>query len=42
MNWDAIKKLDTRWIDSVWKEAREELFFEAWLNCRFYEGLSNG
>lgn len=34
MNWDAIKKLDTRWIDSVWQEARTEQFYEAYLKSR--------
>lgn len=32
MDWDAIKKLDPRWFDSVWKEARAELLYEAFIN----------
>jgi hypothetical protein len=34
MDWDAIKKLDLRWMDSVWKEAHAELLYEAFINSR--------
>lgn len=34
MDWDAIKKLDTQWIDAIWQEARAQSLFEEWLKSR--------
>jgi hypothetical protein len=34
MEWDEIQKLDFEWIDSIWQEARPEVFYEAFINSR--------